>query len=143
MPQLPNDTRWISNFALFDTFVLNRPKYLQLLEESIHNKEKLVSPEVQRILNSTDIITEAKEIRIRLKTIVEFLEMLERDSANVADALHVWISLREDPVFINYRSSIVARMKTSVKDFFYVAYAFQPLYQGNFKINNPIFWQFQ
>ncbi|CAG7667415.1 unnamed protein product, partial [Allacma fusca] len=130
MPQLPNDTRWISNFALLDTFVLNRPKYLQLLEESIDNKEKLVSPEVQRILNSADIITEAKEIRIRLKTIVEFLEMLERDSVNVADALHAWISLREDPVFINYRSSIVTRMKTSVKDFVYVAYAFHPLYQG-------------
>ncbi|CAG7828514.1 unnamed protein product, partial [Allacma fusca] len=130
IPQLPNDTRWISNLALVDTFIQNRPKYLQISEESTQNKEKFMSESVEQILNSNEIIAQAKVLRVRLQKIYSYLALLQSNSANVADAMHAWVSLREDLEFDDFKANIAQRMRTAVSDFFYVAYALHPKYRG-------------
>ncbi len=125
-PQLPGDTRWKSQFTCLETFIRNRPFYLQIAQD---HEDEIDSGIIRKIQDFT-IYRNAKDLTAQLQPIATALGICQRDSATIADACHVWIELLNNPVLTPHKTVLEKRFKQAVLPGHMVAYKLHPQFQG-------------
>ena len=90
-PQLPCATRWSSQLDCLESFLKNRPAYIEVCEE-IENMDEAI----KRLVNDYALSKNIKDLAAQLEPIRVALNKLQSDSATLADAVEVWLDLESN-----------------------------------------------
>ena len=116
-PQLPNDTRWMSDREAFITFVHNHSFYIEIRDE-----EDLPS-NIEALIDNRGLLMEAKHMLTMLDKVGEALNTMQSDSSGLFDCVKAWLQLLNDEAFPDHlKTAIQTRYKKGVTDFHSLAY---------------------
>jgi hypothetical protein len=111
IPQLKNDTRWLSFRAMYETFLQNYESYLKILDEETN----LFPANIKKILYNRQILEGARHMLSQLNTVAQSLNVMQSDYSNIGDACNSWLTLLESPdLSEDMKSAIKRRMKVAV-----------------------------
>lgn len=125
-PQLPVLTRWSSQLTCFETFIRNHTSYVKITNE---HHDELDSNIVARI-RDFNLYQQVKDLISQLKPIASALAFLESDSANIADACHMWCNLLRNEELKPHSAIVKKRFEQAISHWHLVAYLLHPKYRG-------------
>jgi hypothetical protein len=106
IPQLPNDTRWLSHKEFFNTFLFNYQHYLDICDEG------LVPQNIKRILDNRQIKEAAIHMQSQLEAVSRSLNLLQADSTNLGEAANTWLMLSSNTALTSeLQEAVKQRMK--------------------------------
>lgn len=125
-PQLPGDTRWNSQLHCVESFLRNRPYFQKIVE----NNENEITKDIAQLINDYHLYKQCKDLLIQLKPLSLGLDILQKDTATLADSCEVWSNLLKETTLEPYRELIKQRMDQALKPFHFLAYLMHPVYKG-------------
>lgn len=126
-PQIPCYTRWNSQADCLESFVKNRPYYLQILDEHEDDIDKAII----QIINNQMIFKEVKHLLLQTKPIAIALDLVQKENCTIADACDIWIDLtKEDNLMNTHEKEVTNRFKQAITDYHLLAYMLHPKYLG-------------
>ena len=117
IPQLPNETRWTSQRACYDTFLRNLPAYFQISNQI----DMLVN--VCNLIRNIGLKNEAENLLAILNKITTVLNVVQSDSTDLGTAVVHWLQLTEDESLpVHVRDSLKKRFEGATTFFHLIAY---------------------
>jgi len=122
MPQIPCDTRWNSQQECLRTFVANFHKYNEIRLEHMQEFDQQIS----NILTNAGIYAEASNLLKQLKILSEALNNLQSDTANLSDAVQIWLHILNHEILEHYHPQLMKRFQQNIQPFHLLAYITDP-----------------
>jgi len=126
MPQIPNETRWNSHPECVRTFVVNYHKYREIALE----QDKEFDESIANILNNMGIYSESVYLEKQLSTIVSALNILQRESTFISEAVEIWSKLLNEEVLESYKSFFQRRFNQAITSVHLLAHMMDPKFNG-------------
>lgn len=105
----------------------NRPFYQKIVEDH----EDKIEKDIANLINNYNLYKQCKDLLIQLKPISVCLDVLQRDSATLADACSAWLGLMKEESLQPHIEIVEKRMSQSLEPFHFLAYLLHPKYQGD------------
>ena len=125
-PQLPGETRWKSQMTCIDTFLTNRPFYMQICD---HHEDE-IDAAISKKVRDVNIFRNARDLKLQLKPIADAIDVCQSDNTSIADACNVWLELSEHKDLQPHKTVIDRRLKQTLTAEHFVAYKLHPTYKG-------------
>ena len=134
IPQLPNETRWLSQRDFFETFLFNYKFYIE-----IHEKHPtLFTPTEDAILNDRQIKRAADHLLEQLNEVAKALNIMQSDHSSLADAMEAWITLTtHDCLSEDLKEAALKRMEKAITPY----HAFAKLVSNKPGKPLPLVWK--
>ena len=88
-PQLPCDTRWKSQSTCIESFLHNRPHYIQIVQDHEGDFDRNIISKV----SDYNIFAQAWDLKAQLKPIADAIDIMQSDSTGLAKACDTWLDL--------------------------------------------------
>lgn len=126
-PALPCDVRWKSQDACLESFIRNRPFYMEICQDHDDDIDKTI---VSRVMDY-NLFTLAKELKAQLSPISQAIDIFQSNSTGLAKACDTWIALLDNPVLEQHKQAIKKRFTQAVTPSHFAAYMTNPVYKGS------------
>ncbi|MEO0901481.1 MAG: hAT transposon family protein [Bacteroidota bacterium] len=93
-----------------------------------------IDKRIQNIIGNVGLATEAKNLVEQLAPVAAGLDTLQSDTATIADACNVWLSLLDNDKLQVYHEKVLKRSKQALTPEHFLAYLLHPRYKGE-KLN--------
>jgi len=110
MPQIPNETRWNSHPECVRTFVANYHKYREIALE----QDNEFNDSISNILNDMAIYSESVYLEKQLSIVASALNILQRESTSILEAVDVWSKLLKEEVLKSYKNFFQKRFNQAI-----------------------------
>lgn len=124
MPQIPNETRWNSYPECVRTFVANYHKYREIALE----QDNEFNDSISNILNDMAIYSESVYLEKQLSIVASALNILQRESTSISEAVDVWSKLLKEEVLKSYKNFFQKRFNQAITPVHLLAHMMDPKY---------------
>ncbi|CAL1671557.1 unnamed protein product [Lasius platythorax] len=124
MPQIPNETKWNSHPECVRTFVANYHKYREIALE----QDNEFNDSISNILNDMAIYSESVYLEEQLSIVASALNILQRESTSISEAVDVWSKLLKEEVLKSYKIFFQKRFNQAITPVHLLAHIMDPKY---------------
>lgn len=118
-PQLPNETRWTSQRAAFQSFVINHPLMVQIRD----SYESEIKDEIRIILDDRQVLVEAKRMLKQLESVSQALNLLQSDSTDLSVCTQSWLSvMNEESINAEVKDDLLRRSDQALTVYHKIGY---------------------
>ena len=125
-PQLPGDTRWKSQLNCIDSYMKNRPRMIQIIQDNPDS----VDSSIQRKIMEVNIFRKAKELFNQLQPIAIALDRAQGDKTTLADSYDIMNKLLNEPALASSINIVKKRKEQAILPCHMVAFMLHPKYAG-------------
>lgn len=127
-PHISCNTWRNSQVDCLESFVKNRPYYVQILEE---HEDDIYDTGIVQVINNQMIYKEVKPLLLQIKHIAIALDLVQKENCSITDVCDIWINLTKEENFMGaYKKEVTYRFKQSVTDYHLLAYMLHLKYFG-------------
>jgi hypothetical protein len=118
-PQLPGETRWISQLTCLDSYIKNSAYMMQIIQD--HPDD--IDGQIQQKVMNVGLYRQVCDLADQRSPVAAALDRTQTDSTNLADAYDIMSSLMTEPVLAPHSDQAILHCHI-------VAYMLHPKYTG-------------